>query len=209
MPIHRTESSSAPMLRSADTPRDPSSFMMTARQKPSSGSHSRTCSPSPEADATQKVCVPGGDAGFSTRATRVLGISARVEVVDGVVLDALEIAVDLGRRRDAHEHGTLALAADADRSEERVERPLAARVDVSALGDDRVRGRREVPCRRHEEAVVVALRPVDRDESAPTDQQGERDDPGEDADHDQRDTSCGRTRCGAAGGSVAVAASGG
>ena len=36
MPIQKIESNSAPMLSSAETPRDASSFITTARQSPSS-----------------------------------------------------------------------------------------------------------------------------------------------------------------------------
>ncbi len=51
------------MLSSAATPREPSSFITTALQLPSSGSHSSVCSPEPLAEATQNVSSPGGLAG--------------------------------------------------------------------------------------------------------------------------------------------------
>ena len=67
-PDPQHESSSAPMERSDDTPRDPSVFIRTKRQSPSSGSQSSVCSPAPDACATQKVCSPGGPAGVAPTA---------------------------------------------------------------------------------------------------------------------------------------------
>ena len=144
MPIQRIESSSAPMLSSAETPRDASSFITTARQSPSSGSHSSVRSPPPAVDATQNVSLPGGALGVPPGAG-VLRVTVAVEVVDHVALDASEVPRDLGGRPDPDEHRAVALAANPDRAEERVERPLGSfGVEVGALGNDRVRLRREV-----------------------------------------------------------------
>ena len=63
MPTQSAASSSAPMLSSDATPRDPSEFMTTALQLPSSASHSSVCSPAPLVDATQKSWAPGGESG--------------------------------------------------------------------------------------------------------------------------------------------------
>ena len=104
----------------------------------------------------------------AARPSSVLRVATRVEIGDEVALDVVQIAIDLRCRRDADEQRALALAADANGSEERVERPLAATgIDIGALRDDRVGRRREVLCRRHEEAVVVALGLVDHDEVVP------------------------------------------
>src|SRR5918994_4577347 len=62
-PIQISGSSSAPMLRSAATPREPSGFMTTTFQLPSSGSHSSVCSPAPVAEAAQNVWSAGGPSG--------------------------------------------------------------------------------------------------------------------------------------------------
>ena len=59
-PIHSTESSSAPMLMSAETPRDSSALMTTTRHVPSSGSQSRVCSPCPSTDVVQNSSSVGG-----------------------------------------------------------------------------------------------------------------------------------------------------
>ena len=189
MPIQRAESSSAPMLISAATSRDASSFITTARQSPSSGSHSSVCSPAPDEDAAQNVCVSGAPDGAppGRRAYSGSPLESRSSTI--VALDIVQVPIDLRCRRDADEQWALALAANANGSEERVERPLAAiGIDIGALRDDRVGRRREVLCRRHEEAVVVALRPVDRDERAAPDQQGEGDDADDDADDDEHNS---------------------
>ena len=49
-----------PAESSAATPGDPSAFMSTTVQRPFSSDQSSVCTPSPDACATQKSCVPGG-----------------------------------------------------------------------------------------------------------------------------------------------------
>jgi hypothetical protein len=63
MEIPVSQSSSAPIRRSDATPADPSAFITTTTQSPSSMSQSSTCSPAPLSDATQNVCSPGGEDG--------------------------------------------------------------------------------------------------------------------------------------------------
>ena len=53
-------------------------------------------------------------------------VAARVEIVDDVVLDACQVAVDVRGGPMPTNTGAIALAADADGAEERVERPLGA-----------------------------------------------------------------------------------
>src|SRR6188472_3512632 len=136
----------------------------------------------PETPATRwgRRCAP--------RTPLELGIATVVEIVDLVSGDVAEVAVDSGRGTDADEDRPLALAANAHRAEEGVERPLrAARVKVGALGDDRVRRGRELAARRHEEAVVVALRAVDDDERASAREKAESQDSGDHAEDDEHD----------------------
>ena len=174
------------MLISDETPRLPSAFITTTRQSPSSGSHSSVCSPDPDDDAAQNSWSPGGLVGFASLPPRVARLV--LEVRHDVVLDAFEVAVDLGLGADPDEHRAVALTADAHRSEEGVECPLGAvRVDVRALGHDRVRRGPEVLGRRHEEAVVVALCLVDGDQRAPAGEQAEGEDCRDAADDDQDD----------------------
>src|SRR5918994_1497013 len=87
--------------------------------------------------------------------------------------EATQNASDSGGGSDAHEQGAVALRKNADRSEERVQRPLGVAVEVDTLGHDRVRRRRKLLGRRHDETVVVALRLVDRDERASAREQRE------------------------------------
>src|SRR5215218_3045985 len=103
MPIQRIQSNSAPMLRSAEVPRDASWFITTARQSPSSGSHSSVCSPAPAVDATQNVEFAWGPAWRAAGTPRVLRVTIAVEVVDHVAVDASEIAGHLARRSDPDE----------------------------------------------------------------------------------------------------------
>ena len=174
------------MLSSDETPRRPSAFITTTRQSPSSGSHSSVCSPEPDDDATQNSWSPGGPSGSPPGLRAVARLV--LEIRHDVVLDAFEVAVDLGLGADPDEDRTVALAADAHRSEEGVECPLGpSGLDVRALGHDRVRRGPEVLGRRHEEAVVVALCLVDRDQRAPAREQAEGEDRRDAADDDQDD----------------------
>ena len=122
------------------------------------------------------------------RMTRVLRVSAAVEIGDDVVRDVPQIAVDVGGVRDSDEERTVAFAPNPDRAQEGVKSPLrSVRVDVSAVRHDRVRRRREVLGRRHEEAVVVALCPVHGRQRTSPCEEAERDDPGDHPDDDQQD----------------------
>ena len=161
------------MLSSAATPREPSAFMTTAFQLPSSGSHSSVCSPAPVAEAAQKVWSAGRPSGAPPGRSEYSGSSS--DLRDDGALDSVEVLGDVRLAGDADEHRTFALAADTNRPQEVRRRPVGpVEVDVGALGGDRVRRRREVLGRRHEEAVVVALGAVDDDGGASTGEQGER-----------------------------------
>ena len=203
-PIQIAESSSAPMLISAETPRLPSVFMTTTRQSPSSGSHSSVCSPEPDDVAVQNSWSPGGLSG-SPPCVRVS--RPALEVRHDVVLDTFEVVVDLGLGADPDEHRAVALTADTHRSEEGVECPLGAvGVDVRALGHDRVRRCPEVLGWRHQEAVVVALYLVDGDKRASASEQAEGEDCRDAADNDQDDPARSASSCAGSRGTGAPAA---
>ena len=111
-----------------------------------------------------------------------------VEVPHDILLDPIQIPVHIRGRPDADEHRAVALGPEADGAEERVQNPLgAARVELGALRHDRVRRRGELDARGHEEAVVVALRPVHGRQRTAACEEAERDDPGDHADDDQHD----------------------
>ena len=57
------QSSSAPIPMSAATPSEPSAFIATSVQSPSSTSQVSTCSPAPLSEAAQKVWSSGGPEG--------------------------------------------------------------------------------------------------------------------------------------------------
>src|SRR4029077_20016690 len=72
----------------------------------------------------------------SSRVGRVVGPEAAVEAGHDVPLRPRQVPVDRGGWADAEEDGAVTLAAEANRPQERVQRPLgAAGVDVGALGD--------------------------------------------------------------------------
>ena len=144
MPIQSTESSSAPMLMSAATPRVASSFITTARQSPSSGPTRASARRRPSHDRDPERLSVRWSRSAGSGSLRVVRVAV-VEIRHDVVLDTVEVALDVRRGADADEHRAVALAADANRPEEGVERPLGALgVQVGALGDDRVGRRREL-----------------------------------------------------------------
>ena len=114
-----------------------------------------------------------------------------VQVAHLVVLDPVEVGVDVDRLADADEDVlALALAGDPHVAEHALgEDPIAAPVgfeEVDALRRDR-KGRRLEPLgRRGQEAVVVALGPVD-DEKGGAGCQEPRREEGEDATEDDED----------------------
>ena len=185
MPTQSAASSSAPMLSSDETPRDPSEFMTTALQLPSSGSHSSVCSPDPLADAAQKSSSPGGEVGASPGRC---GIGVLPDVGDDGTLDALQVLGDVGVPGDAHENVAVALAADTDVAEDRPRSAFrAAEVHVGAIGDDGVGRCGEILARRHQEAVVVALDLIDHDQGRSTGEHRQREQRRDDARDDEGD----------------------
>ena len=169
MASQRRMSASAPALSSTSTPAEASAFMTTTVHSPDSPSHVAVCVPGPLAEDHPKRL-------FTRRARRLASRNQAVvdperieiQVAHLVVLDALQVRVDVDRLADADEDApALALAGDPHVAEHALgEHPIAARVrleEVDALREviAKVDESNRSDPRRGQEAVVVALGPVD------------------------------------------------
>jgi hypothetical protein len=96
-----------PNRTSADTPGEPSAFMITSAHSPLSIVQSRSCSPLPLTDATQKLSVPGAAGSsvpsFLVYTTSTMSSWNSSHCGDLIVGDAVEVPGDRIGGSDAHE----------------------------------------------------------------------------------------------------------
>ncbi len=103
----RADSRATPNRTSAETPGEPSAFMITRDHSPRWIVQSRVCSPLPLTDATQKPLVPGAAGSvapsFLVYTTSVMSSCEGVPGGDLIVDDAVQVPGDRIGGSDAHE----------------------------------------------------------------------------------------------------------